>query len=132
MTTGERIRKYRKIAGITQKELGDRCGMKSSMIQSYESNRRNPKIENIRKIADALSISESLLAKEKEEREMQVVNTTKVLYLCNGKRCAQCPTPVDGLCHHTSDKKYAKYKDDNRREFERCGLILLEKERETK
>lgn len=57
MTTGELIRKYRKEAGLTQKELGSRSGIAEPTIRKYESNRLKPKIETIRKIANALGVS---------------------------------------------------------------------------
>ena len=61
MTTGELIRKYRKEAGLTQKELGARSGIAEPTIRKYESNRLKPKIETIRKIANALGVSSSQL-----------------------------------------------------------------------
>lgn len=61
MTTGERIRTTRKQAdggkGITQRELGKRCGIAEPTIRRYELNKLNPKIETLRKIADALNVS---------------------------------------------------------------------------
>lgn len=56
MTTGELIRKCRKAAGMTQKELGARSGIAEPTIRKYESNRLNPKIETIQKIANALGV----------------------------------------------------------------------------
>ena len=56
MTTGELIRKYRKAVGFTQKELGARSGIAEPTIRKYESNRLNPKIETLQKIAKALNI----------------------------------------------------------------------------
>lgn len=55
MTTGELIREYRKAAGLTQKELGARSGIAEPTIRKYESNRLNPKIETLYKIAKALN-----------------------------------------------------------------------------
>lgn len=61
MTTGELIRKCRKEAGLTQKELGERAGIAEPTIRKYESNRLNPKIETLQKIADALKVNVSEL-----------------------------------------------------------------------
>ncbi len=52
--TGDRIRQLRKEKGLTQKQLGDLCGMADSAIRRYESGRQNPKIETLKKIASAL------------------------------------------------------------------------------
>lgn len=56
MTIGERIKMARNRAGLTQKELGERMGVSGTMIAMYETDSRNPKVETIRKIAEALDI----------------------------------------------------------------------------
>ncbi len=67
-TVGDRIRFYRKQAnngnGITQKELGEACGMYESQIRKYELGKANPKIETLQKIADSLQVSIADLAPE--------------------------------------------------------------------
>lgn len=57
MTVGERIRAARKKAGLTQKELGERCGIAEPTIRRYELGKLNPKIETLKKIAKPLCIS---------------------------------------------------------------------------
>lgn len=57
MTVGEKIRKYRKEAGMTQAELGKKAGLSEAMIRQYELGKRNPKFENLNKIAKALNIT---------------------------------------------------------------------------
>lgn len=54
--TGDMIRKYRTEKGLTQKKLGELCGIADSNIRKYESGNQNPKIETLQKIADALDI----------------------------------------------------------------------------
>lgn len=54
--TGDMIRKYRTEKGLTQKKLGELCGIADSNIRKYESGNLNPKIETLQKIADALDI----------------------------------------------------------------------------
>lgn len=56
MTVGESIKKYRKEQKLTQKELGSICGLSEAMIRQYELGIRNPKIETLEKIADALNV----------------------------------------------------------------------------
>ncbi len=56
MSIGENIKKIRIEKGLTQKQLGDLCGMADSAIRRYESDRGNPKIETIEKIASALNV----------------------------------------------------------------------------
>ena len=54
--TGDMIRKYPTEKGLTQKKLGELCGIADSNIRKYESGNQNPKIETLQKIADALDI----------------------------------------------------------------------------
>lgn len=56
MSIGNQIRKYRKEANISQKELGNRLGMSQQQIAQYENGNRMPKIETLQKIADALDV----------------------------------------------------------------------------
>lgn len=56
MTTGARIKAARKKAGMTQDDLGAELGVSGSMIAQYETGKRKPKIETLKKIADALKV----------------------------------------------------------------------------
>ena len=59
MTTGERIRFYRRQKGITLKELGKKAGFQNSgdvRIAQYEGGARVPKAETLEKIAGALGV----------------------------------------------------------------------------
>lgn len=65
-TVGEKIRKLRKEKGLTQKQLGDLCGMADSAIRRYENMGANPKIETLRKIADALGVDVMIFLQEQQ------------------------------------------------------------------
>lgn len=54
MTIGETIKKIRIERGLTQKQLGELCGIDPGNLRKYESGKIKPKIETIKKIADAL------------------------------------------------------------------------------
>lgn len=56
MSTGKSIRKYRKEKGLTQKQLGEKCGINEVQIRQYELEKANPKLETLRKIAKGLDI----------------------------------------------------------------------------
>lgn len=56
MTITKDIRKFREEKGLTQKELGKRCGMSESTLRQYESGLKNPQIDTIKKIADVLEV----------------------------------------------------------------------------
>lgn len=57
MPTGAKIKEIRKRKGLTQKQLGDLCGIADANIRKYENGKQNPKMETLQKIADALGCS---------------------------------------------------------------------------
>ena len=57
MLIGDNIRRLRKERGITQKKLGELCGIAEPNIRKYESGKQNPKLETIEKIASALGVT---------------------------------------------------------------------------
>ena len=82
MSTGERIREARIRAGLTQKELADKVGVKFSAIHKYETGMIvNLKRETIASLADALNVKPSWLmgfdntrpslADQSEEQEIE-------------------------------------------------------------
>ena len=54
MSVGQNIKKARKKAGMTQKELAQKLGLSFQSIAQWENDLRNPKVETLRKIANAL------------------------------------------------------------------------------
>lgn len=54
MTIGERIQQLRKEKGITQKELAEKLNLAEITIRQYETNKREPKITTLSKIAKFL------------------------------------------------------------------------------
>lgn len=60
--TGELIRKYRIEKGLTQKQLGEKCGINEANIRKYELGTQKPKIETLERIAAGLDIPLSKLS----------------------------------------------------------------------
>lgn len=56
MDLGNNIKKYRKEAGLTQKDLAEILGVAIGTIQQYELGKRQPRLEMINRIAGALGI----------------------------------------------------------------------------
>lgn len=56
MNIGEKIKKYRKEAGLTQKQLAEKINRKEITIRKYESGEREPRISIINDICEALNI----------------------------------------------------------------------------
>ena len=67
--TGDMIRKCRTEKGLTQKKLGELCGIADSNIRKYESGNQNPKIETLQKIADYFNVTIDFLMTGKESSE---------------------------------------------------------------
>lgn len=56
MGIGENIKKYRKRAGFTQKELANKISISENSIRRYELEQRKPSVEIIQKIVDVLNV----------------------------------------------------------------------------
>ena len=56
MSVGEKIKFYREKKGLTQEQLGSLINVKGATITRYEKNDRQPKIEQLTKIATALDV----------------------------------------------------------------------------
>lgn len=57
MELNERLRKYRKDAGLTQIELAEEAGIAVNSLRLYEAGKITPKFETLEKIAAALGVS---------------------------------------------------------------------------
>ena len=58
---GNRIRTVRMEAGKSLSELGEEVGLNADRMQKYENGQRKPKADMLKKIADALAVSEKAL-----------------------------------------------------------------------
>ena len=57
MTTGEKIKYFRNMRGISQEMLGQLSGINPATIKKYEYGIRNPKPDQLLKITNALGVS---------------------------------------------------------------------------
>jgi transcriptional regulator with XRE-family HTH domain len=65
----ERLRKIREEKGLTQAELAQRSGLQPSAIAHFEAGRRSPSLDNLRRLADALSVTlDYLLGREPDPK----------------------------------------------------------------
>ena len=53
---GQRVRELRKARGFSQEELAHRAGMHYTYLGGIERGERNPALQNIGRIADALGL----------------------------------------------------------------------------
>ena len=55
-TVGQQIKKYRKEKNLTQKQLGELSGTSEITVRQYELGKRQPRLEQLRRIASALDV----------------------------------------------------------------------------
>lgn len=113
------IKKYRKARKLTMEQLSEKSGINLSTLKKYETDNRNPKLEQLSKIADALEVSvfEFLDIKVKSVNDIiSLVNKMNIATdIDNDKVCISFKNKEINNCL----KEYAvDYKKDN---------ILIEK-----
>lgn len=69
MTIGEKIRKLRLYTGLTQRALGELSGTSETTIKQYELGKRQPRIEQLKKIAKVFDFPLYLLLDDNFELE---------------------------------------------------------------
>ena len=57
MDYGGNIKAARKAAGLTQAALAEKCGLATVTVRQYESGKREPRLEQLQRIAAALNVS---------------------------------------------------------------------------
>lgn len=90
-TIGERIKAFRLARGMTQKELGAQMGIDQSTVRKYEAGKLNPKIETVKKIADALGVDMNALYGETETDSRDFDSILISDYLRGAERLAKNP-----------------------------------------
>lgn len=61
MDIGRRIKELRKNEGLTQIEFADKAGIAVNSLRLYESGKRQPRLDQLGKIASALNVTVSYL-----------------------------------------------------------------------
>ena len=56
MTFGENLKAIREQKGLSQRELGERLGVRQQTVAQYENAEDQPKMKTIRRLATALDI----------------------------------------------------------------------------
>lgn len=67
MNIGDKIREERIKKKMTQKELAISAGIAEISVRQYETGKRQPKVEQLQKIANALNVSANIFIYSKEE-----------------------------------------------------------------
>lgn len=69
MDLGNRLKQYRIKSDLTQKQLGELSGVAEITIRQYETGKREPKLEQLRKIAAVLNVPVSAFIDDLTEEQ---------------------------------------------------------------
>lgn len=112
MAVNEKIREYRKAAGLTQKALGELCGMRESQIRQYELGKYSPKLENAERIANALGVPVGALlfgSSESYEEITEEKRLNELIYLKSvGLNAAGKQKTIDYMDDLRASDKYRR------------------------
>ena len=73
MTVGQRIKEAREKKGLTQRYVAQESGENVALLQLYEYGKRNPKDDQLKKIADAIGVPPESLRPPKIETETELL-----------------------------------------------------------
>jgi len=94
MEIGERIKQARKSAGLTQKELADLSGVSVVTLQQYERGvRKQPKLEQLDKLARALNVSIGVLSGNTPEKDHESIFVERAIALMDTLRSQNLLAP---------------------------------------
>jgi transcriptional regulator with XRE-family HTH domain len=72
------LKKWRKIKGLSQQKLAEKCGTSHSYIRQLESDKGHPSFALIGKIADALQIKPYLLFYDETVKDSQSAKAKRI------------------------------------------------------
>ena len=99
MTIGKKIKSARLNKNLTQKQLGELCGMADSAIRRYELGGAKPKIETLQRIATALGVGlDTFLT----DSELTLFENITNLYLSSNDDIKE----LESLDKHTPQENY--------------------------
>ena len=79
MNIGNKIKQYRELNKMTQKDIAEVLGVEPGTISKYESGMIEPNIESIKKLAETFKITIDELLKEEEKFDVSKVDVLKAL-----------------------------------------------------
>ena len=79
MNIGNKIKQYRELNKMTQKDIAEVLGVEPGTISKYESGMIEPTIESIKKLAETFKITIDELLKDEEKFDVSKVDVLKAL-----------------------------------------------------
>lgn len=96
MTFGEKLKKARKEAGLSQEQLAEKLSVSRSAVAKWESGKGMPDVNNLKVIAQLLDVSVDYLLDEEEKlsfnetKEAIDLDSFEVTGKCRDKKDAAC------------------------------------------
>jgi transcriptional regulator with XRE-family HTH domain len=72
---GERVRKYRKLKGLTQEELGKLCNVTKASVSKWENAENMPETSTLNVLSKVLEVSLDYLYGKTDDPEGKIVET---------------------------------------------------------
>ena len=79
MSIGNKIKEYRELNKMTQKDIAEILEVEPGTISKYESGMIEPNIESLKRLADTFNITVDELIKDEEKFDLTKVNVLEVL-----------------------------------------------------
>lgn len=77
MNTGQRIKEARENLALTQEELGQKIGVTGVTVMRYEKGQREPRLEQLQAIADALNVTVGYLQGYEAKETKRIIAAVK-------------------------------------------------------
>ena len=88
-TLGDKLRRMRKHAGLTQSQMGQKIGVKDTHISKWETNRSKPSRDYIIKVAKLFDVSLDTLEKHIQEKPISDVSVEEKIQRYNSEVAGQ-------------------------------------------
>lgn len=79
MKVGNKIKEYRELNKMTQKDIAEVLGVEPATISKYEAGTIEPSIESLKRLAETFNITVDELIKDEEKFDVSKINVLEVL-----------------------------------------------------
>ena len=79
MSIGNKIKEYRELNKMTQKDIAEILEVEPGTISKYESGMIEPNIESLKRLAETFNITVDELIKDEEKFDITKINVLEIL-----------------------------------------------------
>jgi len=79
MSIGNKIKEYRELNKMTQKDIAEILGVEPATISKYEAGTIEPNIESLKRLAETFNVTVDELIKDEEKFDVSKINVLEVL-----------------------------------------------------